>query len=202
MALPADKSGMKHFFSLLLAAMAILAGIAGNVSSGHWKAAIFFWSLCGVLAVLAAFIGFIETIPKPHLVPIGYGREDGTVDGLVFFNDGEPAYRVTAPEPTPIGGPGDAKLFFNDPKITRLSMLGGKQIFPITVNDSLGPAKINDLRNQMVLHGVHSVLVSFDYADGRRPTLLRYTTTCKIERTTEGISISLEKWEFRWWKLF
>jgi len=189
---------MKHFFSLLLAAMAILAGIAGNVSSGHWRAAIFFWSLCGVLAVLAAFVGFIETIPKPHLIPIGYGRTDERFDGLVFFNDGEPAYRITPPKPTALGS---AMLEFGDPLLTRLSTLGGQQCFPISVKDSFG-SQVNALRSEMVLRDIDSVLVSFQYADSRRPTILRYTTTCKIEPTAKGISISLEKWEFRWWKLF
>jgi len=185
-----------------LASMAIIAGIAGNVAKcDHWKAAVFFWCLCGVLAVSASIVGYIESIPKPHLVPIGYGREDGRIDGLVFFNDGEPAYCVTPPKPTPLGGMGDAKLLFDDPHITRLSTLGGKQCFLITVQDSTG-GKINALRGEMVVRGVESVLVSFQYADARRPTILRYTTTCKIEPTTKDVSISLAKYRFAWWKIF
>ena len=192
---------MKHFFSVLLATMAFISGLAGNVyKCDHWGAAIFFYSVCVVLAILAIVVGFIENVPKPHLVPIGYGREEGTVDGLVFFNDGEPAYRVMPPETTPLGGAGDAKILFDNPNLTRLSTLGGKQTFPIRVSDSLGPSR-SDLRTEMLLRGVESVLVSFQYADGARPTVLRYTTTCKIEPSTKGISISLEKYRFEWWRL-
>jgi hypothetical protein len=193
---------MKHFLSVLLAAMAIIAGVAGNVSKcDHWGAAVFFWSICGILGVLAVIVGFIESTPKPHLVPVGYGKVDGNIDGLVFVNDGEPAYCVSPPKPTPLGGMGDATLLFDDPTITRLSKNGGMQLFPITVKDSLG-AKINDLRTEMILRGVDSVLVSFQYADGKRPTALRYTTICRIQPHTKGVAISLEKYSFAWWAIF
>ena len=40
---------------------------------------------------------------------------------------------------------------------------------------------INDLRMKLSFSGVRFVLVSFQYADDRKPQRFRYTTVCKIE---------------------
>jgi hypothetical protein len=189
---------MKYFHASLLAAMAIIAGIAGNISKcDHWKTAVFFWCLCGVLFIAATVVAYIESVPKPHLVPVGYGHAEGS-EGLVFINDGQAAYAIEPPKPTPLGS---AELTFEDPHLTRLTKDGGMQCFPMFLSDS-HRSIINDLRMNLILRDAQSVLVSFRYADAKRPNLLRYTTTCKIVPTTKGVDISLERYRFSWWRLF
>lgn len=197
---------MKHFFTFLLTAMAIIAGIAGNVSKcDHWHAAIFFWCVCALLAVLAGIAGFVESIPKPHIVPAGYGGLGGRQDGLLFENDGEPAYNVSPPEPTNLGEIGTATMFFDDPAVLLLRKGDGPRSFPITVKDSLGGQKINDLRMQLALSDGKPVFVSFRYADGKKPNVSRYTSTFKVEihsHAPKGIAVRLESCKFDWRHLF
>jgi hypothetical protein len=203
---------MKHFLSVLLAAMSITAGIAGNVSKcDHWKAAVFFWCLCGLLAILACIAGFVENIPKPHIVPVGYGQvgESYTVlgdgfDGLLFENDGEPAYNVMPPNPTRFGRIGDPMLVFDDPGIGRLTREQGARCFPVAIKDS-GGVRLNDLRMQLALSGSDFVLISFQYADGRKPQRLCYTTVCKIElhsKATKGLKVTLFDYKINWLRIF
>lgn len=203
---------MKHFIPVLLATMAIIAGIAGSVSKAdHWGAAIFFYSVCGVLGLSALVAGYIESIPKPHIVPVGYGAVGEAYSkllaagaGLLFENDGEPAYRVTPPNPTRFGTIGDPTLVFDDPGIARLTKEDGRRCFPVTIKDSFGertgdPA---DLRQQIGLSGAKFVLVSFQYADSKKPRSLRYRTICKIEPHATGLKVSLVDCKFDWLRLF
>jgi hypothetical protein len=190
---------MKYFHSVLLATMAIIAGVAGNISkTDHWKAAVGFWCLCGCLAIAATIVGYIESILKPHLVPVGYGKTPDGREGLVFINDREAAYAIQPPKPIPFG---TGELVFEDPHLTRLTKDGGLQCFPMFISDS-HRSVVNDLRANLILSDTRNVLVSFKYADADRPKLLRYTTTCKISPSKKGIDISLEKYSFSWWKLF
>lgn len=191
---------MKYFSSVLFAAMAIIAGIAGNVwKCDHWRAAILFWLVSASLGLVALFVGFLESIPKPHLVPHGYGRlTKFGFDGLIFINDGEPAYCVTPPTSVLLGNTGSVSLVFDEPPIPRVSKDSGLQCFVITVKDS-GGMKLNDLRTDMIQHNVSSLDISLRYADSKKPTKLRYTTICKIERNTKGIDVSLIKYRFAWW---
>jgi len=60
---------MKYFFSVLLAAMTIIAGFAGNIyKCDHWKAAVFSWCLCGPLFILAVIVVCHEGLPKLNIV--------------------------------------------------------------------------------------------------------------------------------------
>ncbi len=184
--------------------MSITAGVAGNVSKcDHWKTAIFFWCLCGVLAVLAGIAAFYESIPKPHIIPVGYGMasDEDRVRGLVFFNDGEPAYKIEAPKPTPLGD-SSAILQFQEVDFSRLSKDGGMRCFPMSVREFDGRTEYSNLATKFALHGVDSLLVSFRYADSKRPQKLRYTTTCKIIWIKGELQVELaKKVEFDWWKL-
>ena len=85
---------MKHFIPVLLATMAIIAGIAGSVSkSDHWGAAIFFYIVCGVLGLSALVAGYIESIPKPFIVPVGYGHiGDQVVQGVTGVSNRRVVY--------------------------------------------------------------------------------------------------------------
>jgi hypothetical protein len=197
---------MKHFLPLFLAAITIIAGIAGNVyKCDHWGIAVAFYVVCGVLFILTLIVGFYESIPKPHIVPAGYGGLSGRQDGLLFKNDGEPAYNVEPPKPTKLEGIGDSTMFFDDPAVLQLTKDDEPRCFPITIKDSLGGQKINDLQMQLALTNANPVLVSFRYADGKKPKLPRYISTFKVEihsQTPKGIAVRLDSCKFDWRHLF
>lgn len=189
---------MKYLIPVILAIMALLAGIAAIVYSVHVGFAILLWAVCGVLAFLAITVGVIESIPKPHIVVTGYGRlAGGQVDGLLIENDGEPAYNVLPPNPVQLGS---AKVVFENPGITRLTRTDGPRCFPLSIETSLGSA-VNALFNDMVLRGIPEFVVQFKYADGKNPTRRRYTTVGKIERNVNvfgGICGVFVKQKIRW----
>jgi hypothetical protein len=144
-------------------------------------------------------VGYIESIPRPHLVPVGYGKppnHDGP-EGLVFFNDGEPAYNIEPPKETRLEG--SDRLLFEDPHLSRLSKDGGMQCFSVRVKDSSGRSISSNLRTVLTLWHEDSVLVSFRYADSKRPRKLRYSTVCRIRPISTGVAIELEKCTFAWW---
>jgi hypothetical protein len=168
---------MKHLISVILAAMAILAGIAAIVYANHLKLAVFLWVSCGLLGLLAIVVGIIEGIAKPHIVIAGYGRVNGQIDGILIENDGEPAYNVLPPSPVLLGS---AKVVFDDPIIKRLTKEQGRRCFEVSVVDSIGHV-VNKLPVNMALYGVDELSFEFRYADGRNPMIRRYTTRGKLK---------------------
>ncbi len=163
-----------------------------------------------VMVVFAVWAAYVESIPKPHIVPVGYGTVGelytkllAAGEGVLFENDGEAAYKVTPPKPTRFGTIGDPMLVFDDPGIARLTKEQGVRCFPVAIKDSFGERTggRGDLRMQLALSAADSVLISFRYADSRQPQKLRYTTICKIISTPKGIAIELVSVKFAWWAL-
>jgi hypothetical protein len=194
---------MKHLISVILAIMAVLAGVAAIVYGAHVRLAIFLWVDCGLLAALAIVVGIIESIPKPHIVVTGYGRlGTGRIDGLLIENDGEPAYNLLPPDPVQLG---TARVVFDDPGITRLRKEDGPRCFPLSIETSLGKSSaVNSLESQMILSGVPEILVRFRYADGKNPMRRRYTTEGKLVKnvnTPGGISGVFVKQKINWLSL-
>lgn len=174
------------------------AGVAIQ-SSKHAYLAPWLFGLGVVCLLFAIVFGAYESIPKPHIVVTGYGRlPHGQTDGLLIENNGEPDYNVTPPDPVPFGMLGESKLVFDDPRITRLTKDNGKQCFPLSIETPQQGNRVNELRDQMAVRGIKHVFVAFKYANGKRPTSLRHTTVCKLERNVKGISAIFVKQKFNW----
>jgi len=190
--------------TLFLGVATVFLAIGSFLSSIHHQYTAYgFFVLAVVMVGCAVWAAYVESTPKPHLVPIGYGTASGQErqKGLVFFNDGEPAYKIEAPKATRLGD-SSATLQFQEIHLTRLSKDGGMQCFPMSVRDFDGRTEYSDLPAKFALHGVDSLLVSFRYADSKRPQILRYTTTCKIIPIKGEFHIELgAKVRFDWWKI-
>ncbi len=181
---------------MLLAIGSFLASVQ------HRYTAYSFFALAIIMVGCAVWAAYIESVPKPHLVPIGYGPPPAhdREKGLVFYNDGEPAYKIESPKDTPFGN-GSMVLHFEDIYISRLSKDGGMQCFPMSVRSSTGIPGRGDLVTNLTLWEADSVRVSFRYADSKRPQQLRYITVCKIMPIKNEVVIELEKVQFKWWTL-
>ena len=182
----------------------VFLAIGSFLASIHHQYTAYGFFVAAVVMVACAFwAAYVEATPKPHLVPIGYGMasDEDRVRGLVFFNDGEPAYKIEAPKSTPLGD-GSAILQFQEVNFSRLSKDGGMRSFPMSVREFDGRTAYSDLPTKFALHGVDSLLVSFRYADSKRPQKLRYTTTCKIIWIKGELYVKLaKKVKFDWWRL-
>jgi hypothetical protein len=188
--------------TLFLGVATVLVAIGSFLASiQHRYTAYSFFVAAVIMVGFAVWAAYIEGLPKPHLVPIGYGTapEQDHQKGLVFYNDGEPAYKIESPKDTPLDG--SAVLHFEEIHLSRLSKDGGMQCFPMSVKESGGRMEYGDLRSKLILSDADSLRISFRYADSRQPQKLRYTTICKIIPTTKGIAIELVKVKFAWWKL-
>ena len=186
---------------VLSAVMALMAGIAAAVYHGHVRLATLLWAVCGLLALFAIVSGFIESIPKPHVVVVGYGKVyPGGFDGLLVENDGEAAYNILPPDPVPLGT--DARVVFVGPGITRLTKEDGKKCFPVLVETSLGQSSAaNSLPSKMIVRNIAEVIVQVRFADSKKPTRRRYTTVGKLERNVAvpgGISGVFVKQKIDW----
>jgi hypothetical protein len=201
----------KYVFTALLGLMSLTAAIVGIVYRSNPYVAISLGCLCVVLFVLALIAAGYESLPKPQLIPVGYGTVGepyskllAAGNGLLFENHGEPACSVTPPKPSKFG---NSTLVFDDPGISWLTKEQGVRCFPVSIKDSFGeragdPA---DLRQQLGLEAQGlggAVLVSFQYADSKKPQSLRYTTICKIESHATGLKVSLVECRFNWLRLF
>jgi hypothetical protein len=189
--------------TLFLGVATVLVAIGSFLASiQHRYTAYGFFVLAVVMVGFAVWAAYIEGVPKPHLVPIGYGTpsEHDHGKGLVFYNDGEPAYKIESPKDTPFGN-SSSVLHFEEIHISRLSKDGGMQCFPMSVRDSAGRQEDGELRVKLILWEADSVLVSFRYADSRKPQKLRYTTVCKIIPTGKEVAIELVAVKFAWWML-
>jgi len=193
---------MKYFFSVLLAAMTIIAGFAGNIyKCDHWKAAVFSWCLCGLLFILAVIVGWHESLPKPHIVVVEYARlESGS--GLIIRNDGDPAYNLVPPPPVPFGGDlgGDSKIIFEGLEIGRFTKEDGDKCLQMSVETPGFGSRSDNLATQLILRGLNNVGIRFSYADGRKPTTPRYTTLCELRhrKTFPGVSAVFLGCKFDW----
>jgi hypothetical protein len=181
--------------------MSLVASIAAFIYHSHILLAVVLWAICGLLAFLAIAVGFIENIPKPHVVVIGYGKVlPGQSDGLLIENDGEPAHNILPPDPVPLGTA--ARVIFGDPAITRDTKEDGKRCFPVFVETSLGKSSAaNSLSSQMIVKNIPEIAVKFRYSDGKKPTCHRYTTIGKVERNVAvpgGISGVFVKQKVDW----
>ncbi len=203
----------KYFFTALLGLMSLTAAIVGIVYRSNPYFAITLGCLCvaffGVALVAAAY----ESLPKPKLIPVGYGTVGEPYSkllaagyGLLFENHGDPACSVTPPKPTKFG---NSTLVFDDPGIAWLTKEQGVRCFPVTIKDTFGERTVEPsyLRMQLVLGEAtlgspDSVLISFQYADSKKPQSLRYTTICKIEPHGTGLKVSLIDCKFDWRRLF
>jgi hypothetical protein len=189
--------------TLFLGVATVFVAVGSFLASiQHRYTAYGFFVAAVIMVGFAVWAAYIEGVPKPHLVPVQYGKtDDADCEGLVFLNDGEPAYATEPPNPVSLGG--SATIEFGspaDPVLTRLSKNGGLQTFPIVIREGHRQIR-NDLRTQMLLWNVDEVMASFSYADARRPKTRRYTTVCKIFPTTKGVAIELVKVKFAWWRL-
>src|SRR5580700_2359227 len=91
----------KYVFTALLGLMSLTAAIVGIVYRSNPYIAVSLGCLCVVCFVLALIAAAYESIPKPHLIPVGYGTVGEPYSkllaagaGLLFENDAEPAYSV------------------------------------------------------------------------------------------------------------
>lgn len=192
--------------TVFLGVATVLIAIGSFLASiQHRYTAYSLFVIAVVMVGFALWSAYIEGTPKPHLVPLGYGyaSENAREQGLVFLNDGDPAYKIEAPKPTRLGS-SEAVLQFQEVNFSRLSKDGGRRCFPMSIREYDGRTIYSDLAAKVAIYGaVNGLSVSFRYADGNRPQHLRYTTTCRIIPIKGELHIELEKpVKFDWWKLF
>lgn len=185
------KRRMKHLPSLITAAIGLALSIAGLIFRDHKYTAIALL-VCAVLFWLVALrIAFIESIPRPRIRLDGIGPHGRyTASGLLVRNDGDPAYNVSVPAKIKAGS---NEIVFTDPVITELTQQDGIRCFEITVLQSHGgQTTLNSVRQQLILAGHSSFKTHFQYADGSRPKLRRYTVHLRIFATTHGWSVAFD----------
>jgi hypothetical protein len=187
---------MKHQIPVILAGVAVIAGVAAALLRGHFWAAVVLYVVCSVLFVVALVAGYRESLPEPNVVIVGFGRAPALGSGLIIQNDAEPAYNIAPPKTVQVGG---LKIIFEDPVITRLTKDDGQRWFPVSIETSLGKTSLSNLASDMILRDVRELDVEFSYADGRNPGWARYTTVGKIKIVKRGtVEAIFEKKKFQW----
>lgn len=106
--------------TLFLGVATVLVALGSFLASiRHDYTAYGFFVGAVIMVGFAVWAAYLEGVPKPHLMPVGYGKtpDQRGPAGLVFFNDGDPAYNIEPPKETKISE-GSATLLFEDPPLS------------------------------------------------------------------------------------
>jgi hypothetical protein len=189
----------------ILAAIGTATANANGMFSGHPHLPYWFWGAAIVLILFGtAFKLTDEDQKKPNIIPIRFGyltnaphkisgqwvKPTGHAfsvqevlagrqyidQGLVFRNDGEPAYRISIPSASQVG---PSKLLFPG-KVIRLEKSQGEAVLTGVIQRDPHSSIFNGLFDEMRHHNVDQLTVTVEYR-GENDKIW-WATVCEIER--------------------